>query len=173
MRFLFFRRYECPVSGEILIVASFEIVVIRGRVSADINNKMIHGGITMRIEGMDAVGKSYDYAAGAAASPERVRMPSEAPQTGQVVQHAQEPDTFPAQQPDEKLVRAAVDKANKQMAAREVSIQFEAHEVMNEMIVRIIDKSTKEVIREIPSKKILDMVANMLEMVGLLVDKRG
>ena len=149
------------------------LLIVNKRVtSADITIKMIHGGITMRIDGMDAVGKSYDYAAGAVASPERVRMPSEAPQAGQVVHYAQEPDTAPFQLPDEKLVRAAVDKANKQMIAREVSIQFEAHDVMNEMIVRIIDKSTKEVIREIPSKKILDMVANMLEMAGLLVDEK-
>lgn len=126
----------------------------------------------MRIEGMDAFGKSYDYSAErAVVSPERVRVPVEAPPPVQVVRHAETEDT-PVVKPDDKLVRAAVDKANKQMAAREVSLQFEAHDVMNEMIVRIIDKNTKEVIREIPSKKILDMVANMLEMAGLLVDEK-
>lgn len=126
----------------------------------------------MRIDGMDAVSKSYDYVVGTATSTDRVRVPSESPPASLVVQHAPEPESIPVLQPDEKLVRAAVDKANKQMSTREVSIQFEAHEVMNEMIVRIIDKSTKEVIREIPSKKILDMVANMLEMAGLLVDEK-
>jgi flagellar protein FlaG len=39
-------------------------------------------------------------------------------------------------------------------------------------MVKVIDENTGEVIREIPPKKILDMVANMLELAGLLVDER-
>jgi flagellar protein FlaG len=35
-----------------------------------------------------------------------------------------------------------------------------------------VDSNTKEVIREIPSEKILDMFASMLELAGLLVDER-
>jgi uncharacterized FlaG/YvyC family protein len=42
----------------------------------------------------------------------------------------------------------------------------------DDIIVKIIDTDTKEVIREIPSEKILDMFANMLELAGLLVDER-
>ena len=73
---------------------------------------------------------------------------------------------------DNRLVRMAIDKANKQMAFRDTSLQFEPYDRTGDMIVRIIDTNTKEVIREIPSKKILDMVANMLEMAGLLVDEK-
>ena len=40
------------------------------------------------------------------------------------------------------------------------------------MIVRVIDNNTNEVINEIPNKKILDMVAKMCEMAGILVDKK-
>lgn len=119
----------------------------------------------MRIEGMDATSKTYDY------TPEKVRVQPEVAQPTQAVHSVPEQETQSVRT-DEKLVRLAVDKANKQMLSREVSIQFEAHDIMNEMIVRIIDKNTKEVIREIPSKKILDMVANMLEMAGLLVDEK-
>ncbi len=73
---------------------------------------------------------------------------------------------------DNRLVRMAINKANKQMLSRDTSLQFEPYDKTGDMIVRIIDTNTKEVIREIPSKKILDMVANMLEMAGLLVDEK-
>jgi len=71
-----------------------------------------------------------------------------------------------------RFVLAAINKANKQMMSRDTSLQFEPYDRTGDMIVRIIDTNTKEVIREIPSKKILDMVANMLEMAGLLVDEK-
>ncbi len=122
----------------------------------------------MRIDGMDAGARSAEYVG------ERVRIAPEPVQKPPVAEVKQPvPAEAPAVKGDDRLVRMAVDKANRQMANREVSLQFEAHDVMNEMIVRIIDTNTKEVIREIPSKKILDMVANMLEMAGLLVDEKG
>ena len=37
----------------------------------------------------------------------------------------------------------------------------------------IIDKKTKEVIMEVPPKKILDMVAKMCEIAGVMFDKKA
>jgi flagellar protein FlaG len=39
-------------------------------------------------------------------------------------------------------------------------------------MVKVIDAETDEIIREIPPEKILDMVAMMWEMVGIIVDER-
>jgi flagellar protein FlaG len=66
----------------------------------------------------------------------------------------------------------AVEKANKVMQIQGRSLEFKIHEKTNEIIVRIVDTETKEVVREIPSEKILDMFASMLELAGLLVDER-
>jgi flagellar protein FlaG len=52
------------------------------------------------------------------------------------------------------------------------SIKFVLHEKLNDYYVTIIDDHTHEVIKEIPSKKLLDTYANMMEFVGLLVDKK-
>ncbi|WP_257350274.1 flagellar protein FlaG [Pseudalkalibacillus decolorationis] len=38
--------------------------------------------------------------------------------------------------------------------------------------MQIIDDKTKEVIREIPNKKFLDMYASMAELLGIVVDER-
>ena len=52
------------------------------------------------------------------------------------------------------------------------SVRFKIHERTNEVMVKIVDADTEEVLREIPPEKLLDMFANMLELAGLLVDER-
>jgi flagellar protein FlaG len=51
-------------------------------------------------------------------------------------------------------------------------LQFHLHDKLNEYYVEVVDDQTKEVIRQIPSKKILDVAAKMQEMIGLLVDEK-
>lgn len=52
-------------------------------------------------------------------------------------------------------------------------LKFSLHEELQEYYVAIVDDSTNEVIKEIPSKKLLDMYAAMTEYVGLLVDRKA
>lgn len=51
-------------------------------------------------------------------------------------------------------------------------LKFQLHEEMKEYYVQVVNDQTNEVIREIPSKKIMDVNAKILEMVGLLVDEK-
>ena len=39
-------------------------------------------------------------------------------------------------------------------------------------MVKVIDQNTDEIIREIPPEKILDMVAALWEMAGIIVDRK-
>ena len=73
----------------------------------------------------------------------------------------------------EKEIENAVGKINKFLEGEGTHLQFQKHDVLNQMIIRVIDDNTNEVIKEIPSKKILDMVAKMCEMAGVLVDKKA
>lgn len=52
------------------------------------------------------------------------------------------------------------------------SLKFELHEKLNEYYVQVIDQNTKEVIREIPPKKLLDVYAAIAEYIGLIVDEK-
>ena len=49
---------------------------------------------------------------------------------------------------------------------------FGIHEATNRVTIKIIDKDSKEVIRELPPEKTLDMIAKVWEMAGILVDER-
>jgi flagellar protein FlaG len=52
------------------------------------------------------------------------------------------------------------------------SIKFVLHEKLDDYYVNVVDDQTKEVIKEIPSKKLLDTYAKMMEFVGLIVDEK-
>ena len=49
---------------------------------------------------------------------------------------------------------------------------FGVHDGTNRITIKIIDKDTKEVIKEYPPEKTLDMIAKVWEMAGLMVDEQ-
>lgn len=65
-----------------------------------------------------------------------------------------------------------VDGLNRMMEPNYTNLKFNVHETLDRIYVQVLDKNTEEIIREIPPEKFLDMVASMLEFVGLLVDER-
>lgn len=75
--------------------------------------------------------------------------------------------------PSEKQIQDAVDNTNKELIKLETNLRFSVHKKTRQIMVKIIDTNTQEVIKEVPPEKILDMVASMMERAGLIVDRRG
>ena len=67
-------------------------------------------------------------------------------------------------------IRKAVDDINKKMDNSEAI--FGIHEATNRVTIKIVDKDTKKVIKEMPPEKTLDMIAKVWELAGLLVDEK-
>lgn len=67
-------------------------------------------------------------------------------------------------------IKKAVEEMNRKMANSEA--QFGIHEATNRVTIKIVDKQTKEVIKELPPEKTLDMIAKVWEMAGILVDEK-
>ena len=67
-------------------------------------------------------------------------------------------------------IKKAVDQLNKKMMNSEAI--FGIHEGTNRVTIKIIDKTTKETIKELPPEKTLDMIAKAWELAGLLVDEK-
>ena len=74
------------------------------------------------------------------------------------------------QQASNEQIRRAVEKIKKNMANSEAV--FGIHEGTNRVTIKIVDKSTKEVIKELPPEKTLDMIARIWDMAGILVDEK-
>ncbi|CCQ96899.1 hypothetical protein CULT_510023 [[Clostridium] ultunense Esp] len=68
--------------------------------------------------------------------------------------------------------KKAVEGFNAILKPTQSHVKFLYHEKMGEYYVQIIDDNTNEVIREIPPKKLLDMVASIWEQIGLIVDEK-
>lgn len=74
------------------------------------------------------------------------------------------------QQTTNEEIKKAVDQLNKKMNNSEAI--FGIHEETNRVTIKIVDKNTKEVIKELPPEKTLDMIAKAWELAGLLVDEK-
>lgn len=57
-------------------------------------------------------------------------------------------------------------------AAPHTHLKFEFHDQLNEYYITIVDETTKEIVKEIPPKKMLDMFAAMTEYIGILIDRK-
>jgi len=51
-------------------------------------------------------------------------------------------------------------------------VAFGFHEKTNRVTIKIIDKETKEVIKELPPEKTLDLIAKAWELAGIMVDEK-
>ena len=67
-------------------------------------------------------------------------------------------------------LKKAVNDLNKQMKTSEAI--FGIHDKTNRVTIKIIDKTTKEVIKEYPPEETLDMIAKVWEIAGILVDEK-
>ena len=74
------------------------------------------------------------------------------------------------QQPSNEQIKRAVEQLNKNMANS--TAIFGIHEGTNRVTIKIVDKDTKEIIKELPAEKTLDMIAKAWELAGILVDEK-
>ncbi len=70
-------------------------------------------------------------------------------------------------------VKASVDKLNKLLEGQDIRLEYEIYGKFRDLTIRLIDTKTKEVIKEIPPRKIIDMVAKLCEMAGVLIDEKA
>lgn len=67
-------------------------------------------------------------------------------------------------------IKKAVSDLNKKMS--NTTAQFGIHEGTNRVTVKIIDKETKDVLKEFPAEETLEMIAKVWELAGIMVDKK-
>ena len=72
---------------------------------------------------------------------------------------------------EEQIIRA-IERALKALEGPSTMFEMRVHEQTNSVIVRVLNRETGELIREIPPEKTLDLVAKMMEFAGLLIDER-
>ena len=71
---------------------------------------------------------------------------------------------------DTEALKKRISDLNRQLNSTEC--QYGVDEVTQRVTLKIVDKETKEVIKELPPEKTLKMIAKVWEMAGLLIDEK-
>lgn len=66
----------------------------------------------------------------------------------------------------------AIDRAMKALEGPSTTFEVSVHKQTHSIMVKVLNKDTGELIREIPPEKTLDLVAKMMEFAGILIDER-
>lgn len=67
-------------------------------------------------------------------------------------------------------LKEAVEKINSAQGNAEAV--FGIHEGTNRVMIKMVDKRTKEVIKEFPAEQTLDLIAKAWELAGIMVDEK-
>jgi flagellar protein FlaG len=128
-----------------------------------------HGGIFMRIDSMDASLMQFKNTNNTVQKNVGVKKVNS---ENNNVQNNKKNENLNDHDVSAKEIIDAIEKANKAIVGGQTQLEFSIHEGTKEIMVKVINTDTKEVVREIPSEKILDMVAKMWELAGIMVDER-
>ena len=71
-----------------------------------------------------------------------------------------------------KSIIKAVETMNKELEPSGKKLAYSIHERTNQILIKVIDIETNEVIKEIPDEKLMDMMADSCEASGILIDEK-
>jgi len=74
---------------------------------------------------------------------------------------------------DTELLKDVLQVAERHFHIRNVGLEFEVHDATGRLKVTVLDKETGDIIREVPPQQVLDMVAKLDEMMGLLFEQKA
>jgi len=79
----------------------------------------------------------------------------------------------PASLPDLEQVKEAVQKINKMLQSLSNGLEFAIDEDSDRTIIKVVDQETKEVIRQVPSKEVLEIGKALDRAQGLLIRQKA
>ena len=79
----------------------------------------------------------------------------------------------PENQEDMEKLQEAITKTNKFFKPSFRHFEMSVHKASRRVMVKVVDNTSGDTIREVPSEKFLDMVSGFIEMAGLIVDTKA
>lgn len=65
-----------------------------------------------------------------------------------------------------------IERAVKALISPPIELKYTIHEKTGQIQIKLINAESKEVVREIPSEKLLDISASICELAGLFIDEK-
>jgi flagellar protein FlaG len=73
---------------------------------------------------------------------------------------------------EEGNLKQAVERSNQKFMSDNRRLEYSYHKEAKRYVIKVIDSSTNEMIRQIPSQKVLDYIEGLMEYIGLNVDQK-
>lgn len=70
-----------------------------------------------------------------------------------------------------RKLEEAVEQANKTLETYGTELRFSIHEASGEVMVKVVNTKDNSTLREIPPERVLDFVAHVKKMLGIIIDK--
>lgn len=103
---------------------------------------------------------------------QQVRENSGRAEDAQVQQNGNSQIQAESQPLSKESLAKAVEGINQTLEITRTHLKFTLHEELQEYYVQVINDQTQEVIKEIPPKKFLDIVAEIWKLAGILIDEK-
>ena len=140
-----------------------------GRVNDVVSGAVVIGAMTQ------------DNAAGTAAQRQEqsgALAPAESLQDNQQdeelgVQEAVEANAQKKEEPNEEDIQQMMKELNELMSRINCNLEFSYHKEVNVMSVKMIDKATNEVIKELPPEEMIDNMIQAKDWIGAFLDKNA
>jgi len=89
------------------------------------------------------------------------------------VQEAVEANARKKEEPNEEDMQQMMKELNELMSRINCNLEFSYHKEVNVMSVKMIDKATNEVIKELPPEEMIDNMIQAKDWIGAFLDKNA
>jgi flagellar protein FlaG len=72
----------------------------------------------------------------------------------------------------DKVLIKAIDRANKAITGSQKKFEYSVHQPTGDIVVKVLDADTNQVIRELPPEKYLDLIDKLQEICGVIIDEK-
>lgn len=72
-----------------------------------------------------------------------------------------------------KQLESEINKVNNQLHFRSTRCEFKYFDDINRVAIKVIDKKTDEIVREIPPEDTIKLIQKLWEFAGILYDEKG
>ncbi len=136
---------------------------------------MVKGGIQLNIDAISKEGMSNKFSIpetkGKAAGVHKDDMQSPVQTIHDMESNLLDQEMLQSEE-GKKLFDELLNASNEIIFGANNHFQFQVHEKTGTTMVKLVDNDSQEVIKEFPPEKILNVVAGIWELAGIIVDKK-
>jgi len=133
----------------------------------ELSSKILHSGVTSGPRKQDVTSSNHTSDRGDNIEIKKVDVP----QSTQTENAGSDANSVKKSQ-DKTDIREAIGKLDELVKSTRRDLQFSVDDESGETVVKIVDRQTKEVVRQIPSEEVLAAMKNMDALKGLLFAKK-